>query len=211
MLNGGMRSTLYPATLISALSLSVSLTSYGQDLLATPAIDSTIFREGAIISREFRFGSWRANCQEIIKIKRRVCNMLSDIIDESNQSSGSALIATTDTGVPAIVFALPSLITGGKDIAVEANQLTKIDGKVVKVQYFSIVKATLYDNGCKYMFPLDARFTFILNSGEQIKISISNNAHVSKTEKNKGDILVAKYFVKGDGFSEVLRGTTAPW
>ncbi len=124
-----------------------------QTAVATPAIDTSIFKDGAVEDKKFKFDDWSANCRQIVKIKKRVCNLLSSVVDYRGDIGGSVIIASTDTGIPAMMIALPFEMAQEKPIAVRASSIGKVDGKVVKVEFETTSRPMICDTSCKYMFP----------------------------------------------------------
>lgn len=183
-----------------------------QTPLATPALDDTLFKEGTVQLREFNSGSWYAKCQEIDKIKKRICNLLSTLPSHDGEANGSILIATTDTGVPAVLIALPQDIAKGRSISVKSSNLGKIDGKAVKVEYSTVAASTQCDGTCKYMFPLDPRLVFTLNAGESASVFVpaeepTARGPVKKPKKPE----VPLYTIPGSGFADALKASTQGW
>ena len=185
-----------------------------QEIVATPAIDPSIFKDGEVESRDFKFGEWYAKCQQIIKIKRRICNLLSSVSDADGKPAGSVIIATTDAGIPAMMVSIPSEVTQKKAISVDATHLGKVDGSVVKVEFSQVVNPMICDTTCKYMFPLDPKLVFILNAGEGVRISAPPKERVARSTKKKpppapGGTKVMT--IQGRGFSEALAQSTKVW
>lgn len=197
--------------------LSVAVFSSGisaQEIVATPAIDPSIFKDGEVESRDFKFGEWYAKCQQIIKIKRRICNLLSSVSNADGKSAGSVIIATTDAGIPAMMISIPSEISQKKAISVDATHLGKVDGSVVKVEFFQVVNPMICDNTCKYLFPLDPKLVFILNAGEGVRLSTPPKERVARPTKKKptpaqGETKIMT--IPGRGFSETLAQSTKVW
>lgn len=199
----------------AALALMIVYPDFcqAQDTIASPAIDPTIFKDGAVKAKEFQFDAWYARCQEIIKIKKRVCNLLSSLRDSSNIEAGSVIIATTDTGIPALMIASPIAVGPNRTMRLESSHLSKIGGKVVKVEYKENSKPMVCDPRCKYMLPLDSRLVFTLNSGEDLKVSFvdpKNEAAQSK-KPTSSHVSFENYLVSGSGFSATLSATTGEW
>lgn len=180
--------------------------------LATPALDDSLFKDGAVQLREFNSGSWYAKCQEIVKISKRICNLLSTLPGNNGEANGSILIATTDTGVPAVLIALPQSISKGRSIEIKSSNLGKVDGKAVKVEYSTVAASTRCDDTCKYMFPLDPRLVFTLNAGESASVFVPAEeppAHGSKKKPKKPEAPL--YTIPGNGFADALKASTQGW
>lgn len=183
-----------------------------QETVATPAIDASIFKDGAVEAREFKFDDWYAKCQQIVKIRKRVCNLLTAVSDGTGRVSGSVLIATTDAGIPAMLISLPRELSQEQSISIESSHIGKVDGKSVKVEFNNTVKPMMCDTSCKHMFPLDPRLVFILNAGESVKVTslgyiLSNNPKSKKRINTKENT----YTVSGRGFAETLSAITQKW
>ena len=184
-----------------------------QESVATPALDTSIFKDGEVESKSFGSGEWYAKCQQIVKIRRRICNLLSSVSDNSGKLIGSVIIATTDAGIPAMMISIPSEISLKREISVYGSHLSQVDGKVVKVEFAQAVNAMICDSTCKYMFPLDPRVVFILNAGEGLKISSAPMESGAQNKKKKPvTVAVASnMIINGNGFAEVLAKSTSPW
>jgi invasion protein IalB len=183
-----------------------------QATVASPAIDTSIFKEGAVEDRDFKFEDWYARCRQIVKIKKRVCNLLSSLTDELGQVGGSVIIASTDAGIPAMLIALPREITQEKPIAVQSNTISKVEGKAVKVEFANTVSPMVCDTSCKYLFPLDSRLVFILNAGDGLAITAPAPPEApKKSSKDKPKSLPKPFTISGRGFAQALSESTKPW
>ncbi|WP_449410902.1 hypothetical protein [Methylobacterium komagatae] len=183
-----------------------------QSAVATPAIDTSIFKDGAVEDKHFRFYDWAASCRQIVKIKKRVCNLLSNVVNYRGNAEGSVIIASTDTGIPAMMIALSHDLTEGKPIAVRASSIGRVDGKVVKVEFETTTRPMICDTSCKYMFPLDSRLIFILNAGDAV--SIASPAQDEPKEKPRNDRpkqLIKSFTISGRGFADALSQSTKVW
>ena len=180
--------------------------------VATPAIDASIFKDGEIEDRNFGFGDWHAKCQQIIKIKRRICNLLSTVATDGRKI-GSVIIATTDTGIPAMMIAIPEENSSKKAIFVTATHLGSVSGKAVKVEFSQVVNPMLCDSTCKYIFPLDPKLVFILNAGGNVQILPFKEDIVRRNKKIKPPTHseAKSMTIVGLGFAETLNKSTAEW
>ncbi|MDQ0445964.1 hypothetical protein [Methylobacterium aerolatum] len=204
----------------------MAIPAFAQNPIATPAIDESLFKEGSIQLREFNSKAWYAKCQEIIKIKKRVCNLLSTLPGTDGRPDGSILIATTDAGVPAVMIVLAKDVAEGRPISVKSSNIAQIDGRAVKVEYNTVATSQQCDATCKYMFPLDSRLVFTLNAGEPASIFVpaeepapppdpkaKSRKQKHKAEKNEKVEKAAAplYTILGDGFADALKASTQGW
>ncbi len=203
---------------VRAVLVAVSVSSsgaFGEESVATPALDTSIFKDGEIESRAFSDGEWHAKCQQIVKIKKRICNLLSSVLDKDGKIIGSIIIATTDAGIPAMMISIPSEISSKKEISVVGAHLSKIAGRVVKVEFSQIINAMICNNTCKYMFPLDPKLVFILNGGESLTVSPSpspiKGGPLDAKKKLQAVIEANNMIIPGRGFAEILAKSTATW
>ncbi len=201
---------------LKSVVLAAFLTSWGvasaQTPIATPAIDESLFREGAVQARQFDSGHWHANCREIVKIKKRICNLLGEMPSDGTVANGSILIATTDNGVPAVMIAIPQEVSRKQPISLTASNIGKVDGRVVKIDYSTVANVTECDATCKYMFPLDPRLVFVLNAGESATVYVpreeaQQKVGSKKTKKEEKPV----YTIPGEGFAEALKASTQGW
>lgn len=181
--------------------------------IASPAIDESLFKEGAIQLREFNSGAWYAKCQEIVKVKKLICNLLSSLPGQDGRPSGSILIATTDTGVPAVLIVLPKEVSLGRPISVKSSNLSSVEGRAVKVEYNTVASSPRCEETCKYMFPLDPRLVFTLNAGEPASIFVpaEESPPSAKNKKKDKKVVPPLYTIPGNGFAEVLKASTQGW
>ncbi len=210
----GMQRRFVIGLVATCAAVAWSSAALAQATVASPAIDTSIFKEGAVEDRDFKFEDWYAKCRQIVKIKKRVCNLLSNLTDELGQVGGSVIIASTDAGIPAMLIALPREITQEKPIAVESNTISKVEGKAVKVEFANTVSPMVCDTSCKYMFPLDSRLVFILNAGDGL--AVTGPAPTlpeagKKLSKDKPRSLSKTYTISGRGFASALKESTSPW
>lgn len=157
-----------------------------------------------------------------MKVKRLICNLLTGLPNHDGGADGTLLIATTDTGLPAILLAIPADVAKGRAISLEASRIEKIDGKNVKIEYSTTAESKLCEETCKYMLPLDPRLVFLLNAGESASIFVPAKVPIlppptKKTKKMsqpKANLVAAetpKYTISGDGFAEALKASTQGW
>lgn len=206
--------TRFELTTAVLVVLCMTITAAAADPpIASPAIDESLFREGALQLREFNSGAWYAKCQEIVKIKKLICNLLSSLPSQNGEPSGSILIATTDTGVPAVMIALPKEISLGRPISIKSSNLSSVDGQAVKVEYTAVVSSVRCEETCKYMFPLDPRLVFILNAGESASIFVPAEEAPSAAQHKKKSkkVVLPLYTIQGTGFAEALKASTQGW
>lgn len=201
---------------LKSMVLAAFLTSWGganaQAPIATPAIDESLFREGAVQARQFDSGHWHANCREIVKIKKRICNLLGEMPSDGSVANGSILIATTDNGVPAVMIAIPPEVSRKRPISIKASNIGKVDGRVVKVEYSNVANLTECDTTCKYMFPLDPRLVFALNAGESAAVYVpGEETHQKVVSKKPNKEEKPVYTIPGEGFAEALKASTQGW
>lgn len=207
-----MQRRFFIGLLATVMAVALSDAALAQATVATPAIDTSIFKEGAVEDRDFQFDDWHAKCRQIVKIKKRVCNLLSSLTDNLGQIGGSVIIASTDSGIPAMLIALPREITQEKPIAVASNTISKVDGKAVKIEFANTVSPMICDTSCKYMFPLDSRLVFILNAGEGMAVTAPAQVQVGKKySKDNPKSLSKPYTISGRGFAQALVESTKPW
>jgi hypothetical protein len=180
--------------------------------IATPAIDESLFKDGAVQAKQYNSGHWYANCQEIMKIKKRICNLLGELTSDGTVANGSALIATTDNGMAAVMISIPAEVSRERPISIKASSVGPVDGKVVKVEYSNNVSLTECTSTCKYMFPLDQRLVFILNAGEAAAVFVpAVDNFKKKTLKGVKKEEHPLYTISGEGSADALKASTQGW
>lgn len=202
--------------IILALLCFVVLTTSGavraQDSLATPAIDASLFKDGAVQERETQFASWYLRCQEIVKLNHRVCNLLSRVVDKDGQGRGSILLATDDKGQPAILIALDQAIVSDRPIQLESSYSVESKKKPVVVEYKQSVASSNCDKSCKFVFYADPKLVFAMNEGRDISVKVFKakaSGQGKATKENKDDVVAL--VVRSDGFAGALKAAGAAW
>lgn len=217
----GMRGQLSERALATVL-LFVALAwtpegarALGEDLLSSPAIDTSIYKEGSIRTTQIEFGSWTALCQEIVQLRRRMCNLSSRVRDQNGHDVGNVLFATDDTGKPTIMVSLKPPIAVSEPIEVVANfkiienkNNAHTKTKLVELAYRRAILPILCDVACKYMFPAEPKLIFSLNEGGEILIvaplvSVAAETALSTSIK----IQVARLSIQGRGFAQALEAS----
>lgn len=179
--------------------------------LASPAIDQSLFREGAIEERKEEFQYWHINCQEIVKIKRRVCNITSKIFNDDGKAVGSVLAATDDKGTPTLLIAVNGN-TKDSPITVETNYKSVRTGKKASIANFKKkFRPVRCDPVCKFMFPFDNKLVYSLNEGNEIKVRINNDDKNGDFSSRNKKLLPENLTIRGEGFSSALSASTNPW
>jgi len=198
------------ASLIIACSVNVAA---AQSAIATPAIDSSLFKDGAVEQKEATYGAWHLKCQQIVKMKRRVCNLLSSVLDKDGKQVGSVLLATDDTGNPAMMIAFGWPVRLDKPLLISAGTATTSSKKKSKGSYEKAVGAAQCDGSCKFVFPADSELIVTLNRGETISLKAYRSQPIAGTPwlwpLAKGD--AADFRINGQGFAQALNASTEIW
>lgn len=209
---GAMRWRFDLKTVVAAAILMSGGVASAQSPIATPALDESLFKEGAVQAKQFSSGRWHANCQEIVKVKKRICNLLAEMPGNGTVPNGSILIATTDNGVPAMMLAIPPEVSLQRSISLKASNIGKVDGQVVKIEYSTVASVTQCDSSCKYMFPLDPRLIYVLNAGEDAAVFVPAEEAAPRTAKKKVQQEEKPlYTIPGEGFAAALKASTQGW
>ena len=202
--------------LASVLTVKAGI-AQAEEPIATPAFDETLFKDGAVRMREQQFEDWHLKCQEVVKLRQRVCNLLSTLRDVQGQQRGSALVATNETGVPTMLIAVEVPIRQERPIVIESIFETPgRNKKPVKVRYKRSVKVARCDTNCKFIFPFETNLALALNSGSNLSVKASVPtttsivpAQTSKTAKGaKKDL---RLVVSANGFAEALKASLQAW
>jgi invasion protein IalB len=189
--------------------------SFAQSTVVSPAIDTSLFKDGTVQERELKFGNWFLRCQEIVKLQRRNCNLLSAMIDKKGEQRGSILMATDEKGQPGIMVALTLPVRLDTPVVVRSSfsvTSTKKPKKTIKVEYANKVIPTICDPSCKYLFAADPKLLFALNEGAEVEFEATQ---VNLTELTwlslvgKGEAL--SLAVRGEGFADAVKASTERW
>jgi len=177
--------------------------------LASPAIDESLFKEGVVENRETKFEAWYAKCQQIVKIQKRVCNLLSSVADKDGQTVGSVLVATDDKGTPAMMISLSTAVLPDKPLVIKTKFAAKTGKKSKDVNYKKSVLAVQCETGCKFVFPLDTKVVFSLNAGNDVELTalVPPTPDAKKPKKP----VVTSLVISGRGFADALEASSAAW
>jgi hypothetical protein len=182
------------------------------DALSSPAINASLYSEGAIRKFEKQFDAWTTRCEEIAQLKYRVCNLLAGAYDAKGERRGTILLATDDAGKPTVLISINPPVRVSMPIAVETAFTTKSRKRLVRVAYKNEFSAILCDAACKYMFPADQRLIFALNDGNVVKILFhgAERGVKSPLHPEVRDAAI-ELTVQGRGFARALQASLANW
>ncbi len=181
-------------------------------LLASPAIDESLFKDGIVEQRETQHGFWHLKCQQIVKMRRRYCNLLSSVVDKDGKSHGAILIATDDTGQPTIMLALTQPVRLDKPLLVSSTFEVPSKKNPVRVEYKKAVSATLCDISCKFLFAADSQLIFSLNAGKDVSVRVTAARTLQQRwfrPPIEGDAVTLT--VHGNGFANALKASKQTW
>ena len=181
-----------------------------EDGLSSPAIDPSVFRDGAVQSFEKTFGYWTAKCQEIVPLKRQFCNLLSGIYDVGQKQRGTILLATDDSGRPTLLLSVEVPLNVSIPLQIKARHSVEQGNGKKKSEYGEKVPAMVCDTTCKYMIPAASDLILAFNDAGDADIVV-HQVDVSTTRAvgfmRKDNVLNLK--VHGQGFAEALGASTA--
>jgi invasion protein IalB len=79
----------------------------GEEFLATPAVDRTIYRDGEVRRLSATSGSWSVICDEVVRLRQRFCSLAALGRDATGEARVGLTISTADDGKPAALLRLP--------------------------------------------------------------------------------------------------------
>lgn len=208
-------SAFFHSIIGSAFVLALSVMggdAFAQSPIATPAIDESLFKEGAVEQRETTFDAWHLRCQEIVKMRRRFCNLLSDVTDSDGKRRGSLLLATDDLGNPAVLIAITAPVRLDRPLTVKSGYSLPQKGRPPKVRYEKSLYVMDCDTSCKFLFAADSKLISALNEGADVTVS----GYVARPLEEfwllpmqKTDTFVLT--IRGKGFADALKASTEIW
>jgi invasion protein IalB len=106
------------AYLIASLDTASALA--GEEYLATPAIDRTIYRDGQVRRSGATFGPWSVVCDEVVRLRQRFCSLETLGRDAAGAARVGLTVSTADDGKPAALLRLPFgvLLRDGVEVSV---------------------------------------------------------------------------------------------
>lgn len=199
----------------SCIAILVATCSFNevaaQDSIATPAIDESLFKDGAVEQKEATYDAWHLKCQQIVKMQRRFCNLLSTVVDREGKEIGSVLLATDDTGNPAMMIAFGWPLRLDKPLLISPASPPVTSKK--KGNYEKAVRATQCDGSCKFLFPADSQLIVALNAGEDIVLKGYRARPLDGAPWfwpfAKTDAVELR--IRGKGFAEALGASAEIW
>jgi invasion protein IalB len=90
----------------------IALLSYGsavagEEFLATPAVDRTIYRDGEVRRMTATSGSWSVICDDVVRLRQRFCSLAALGRDAAGAARVGLTVSTADDGKPAALLRLP--------------------------------------------------------------------------------------------------------
>jgi hypothetical protein len=196
------------AALIAPMFFTVAELARADSDLTSPAIDRSIFKEGAVKSFQAKSGEWISRCDEIVQLKKRICNLVAAVRDDLGRDRGVVIVATDQSGKLNILIKLLTPIVVSAPIAVEASFPLKRERKGMMMNYRRYESPIVCSETCSFMFSADSRLLYALNQGEAAKIA----ALVTKGEMNWsriGPLERVELHFSGEGFSQALTDAMA--
>jgi invasion protein IalB len=172
-LDGLMLSTRADLFTLVLVSFITANPAQSDTYLTTPAIDKSIFKEDAVKSLQSKSGEWISRCDEIVSLKKRVCNLIAAVRDNKNRDRGVVIIATDRVGKLSVLVKLLAPLAVSEPILIEASFRIKIKTKVTIVTYQRYASAIVCSDTCNFMFAAESQLLFALNKGESAKITAS--------------------------------------
>jgi invasion protein IalB len=181
-----------------------------QDAFSSPAIDTSVYRDGMVQDLTLEFDAWTAVCREIKTTRQRVCNLVTKIIGRDGAEYGSFVLATDDQGKPALLLSLKPPIVVSSPLKVQSEFTAMEDNKPIKLAYQSEQTPLICEQLCKYMFFAEPKLMFALNEGSDVSIVFHA---VSPSEISESRLLPKgrpiKLAIRGKGFAKALQASLA--
>lgn len=183
------------------------------DPFASPAIDPSLFKEGVIESYRATFEDWEINCQQVVRLLSRVCNMSSDVVDEEDHAKGRMLLATDDAGRPSIMLSVAAPLRLDRPVLMKTSfEVPRAGKKPKSTTYQRKLIPLLCELSCRFVFAAENDLLVSLNTGsnvyfEAVLARLAADGHVLPVSKSD----VVRFTVSGKGFADALRATTSTW
>ena len=109
------------ATIVTAIATTAGAALAG-DLFSSPAFDPELYRPETLRQTNAVFDSWTVRCQELVPLRRRICNLISPIVvDPGGRPVGSVLMSTDDKGKPSMLIQIPPPVAVENPIVLSAT------------------------------------------------------------------------------------------
>jgi invasion protein IalB len=192
------------------IPMSFVLPASAQDSFSSPAIDPSIYRDGAIENIRKEFDSWTAICREVKNTRQRVCNLVSQVVNVDGAEFGTLVLATDDQGKPAMMLELKAPIVVSAPVKLQTQFPAKENQKSIKVPYQSEQGPLICARFCKYVFYAEPKLIFSLNEGNDVVIAFlaASPSDVAPSRPlPKG--MPVRLIVHGKGFAAALQASLA--
>ena len=161
---------LWAQILIAAAS---SAAAQQAETLTSPAIDATLYRDGAITRFSGQHDAWRYVCDEVKQLKQRFCSLRTDVRDISGALLAEMTVSTGEDGRPAALLRMASnqLTDDGVDIvsgpppAMGAPGQQPGQPKAAKKTVYRVYPAACESGVCQLIWTLQPGQIAALNSG----------------------------------------------
>ncbi len=123
---------------------SPMLQAHAQQSLSSPAIDTSLFREGEVKRVQGQYGHWGVVCDVIPKLNHRFCSLTTQALAKDGRKMADVIFSTGDDGRPATLIHVPYGVfaTPGITIELEVPHPTAPARKGQKAAPATSVKAT---------------------------------------------------------------------
>ncbi len=106
-----LKSSWRAARLACGVALTGGLVAQAAAQLASPAIDHSLYRRGAIQSSRRQFDSWLLACDQIAALHQRYCSLRTRAFDPRGVAIADVTVSTDDRGHPAaLIKVAPGLL-----------------------------------------------------------------------------------------------------
>jgi hypothetical protein len=192
------------------IPMSFALPAAAQDLFSSPAIDASIYRDGAIQNIRKEFGAWTAVCSEVKNARQRVCNLVTQVVNGEGAEFGKLVLATDDQGKPAMMLALKPPVVVSAPVRLQTEFTAKESKKSVKIAYQSEYGPLICERLCKYVFYAEPKLIFSLNEGNDVAVaflSVAPSDIAPSRPLPKG--MPVRLLIHGKGFAAALQASVA--
>lgn len=185
----------------------IQFQAFAQDGVLESQFNTSLYKPEAIRLVEGMYGEWLLRCQEIIPLQKRFCNISAPLRGADGGVRGIVLLTTDKAGKPGVLVKLDLPVAVGKPAIVSSAFSVKRDkGAAVPVRYEQTITPHFCGRTCDYVFPLDQKLVFALNSGNNADIAVVRDILPAW---RKGEVRPEKLTVRGDGFAAALAASTA--
>ncbi len=179
----GRRSGALASAMALSACLSASLPAFADDPFGTAAFDPNLYRPDALRRSSQVFGSWTVNCQEVVPLKHKFCNLISPLFLGDHKKVGYVLMSTDQSGRPSMLIRIVPPLAVDRPVVISTSVALPHDvhpkgktrgssGQAPKFyRYLKRLSVELCGQDlCTVFTKIDSEVIFALNLGKDVGI-----------------------------------------